>query len=389
MLFFEHFFDTILEMIEQEIYMSDDILTMIAYITKAEFSIDRANILNKHSRLNVGIPANIDDISFDHNISYDYINLNEVCEEVSTYYINKANTENKKLGIFWSGGVDSTLIVCSFLQNIKLNLNSFYVLLTEDSILENEYFFTNCINNRCQYIKYSPNEYKQYINSIYRDFILVSGYNGDELFGNKFILYNPQLYGMNYSEVLPYIYILFLYNRNEEYANKLAEYHLPIYQQYFNDVFDFNIITVEEFVWALSFMCRWQWMRLDNILRCNNLDLLNHYYTFFSHKLFQQWALYNKKHGIHDNINPYIQTRYYKKDFKEYIYQYDKNTDYLNNKGKLSSLLEYTNDINGNEFVIYSNKGIRVCKVNKRKENFKYRDIYEVCKQLIPFYKLQ
>lgn len=129
-------------------------------------------------------------------------------------------------------------------------------------------------------------------------------------------------------------------------------------------------------------MCKWIWVRLEHILKCNNINLINHYYSFYSHPLFQQWAVYKKKYKTPNNLNFYINKKFYKKVFKEYIYRYDKNKDYFLNKGKETSNVDYVNELNCNELVIYSNNGIESYMVNKRKVNSKYRDMFYLHKYL-------
>ena len=388
MLFFEHFADYIESnriYNEHDIYASSDILTMTAYITGAEFAIDRCEggELNKYSKYNIDIPRYIDGIEFDKNIKYEKMPLDEICYKVSQDYIIKANAQSQKIAVLWSGGVDSTLVMCAFLRNKNLNLNNFQVWLSDNSITENPYFFEKYIQSKCSYVKFNSNEYVQFINNTYQNYIIISGSNGDELFDNKYCLFYPLFYCVKYTEILSSIYKLYLGDNNtDDFIDKLAEQHSKIFKQYFNSIFDFDINTLEDFTWALVFMFKWCSSRLDNILRCSNINLINHYYTFYSHKLFQQWALYNKKYR--EYVNPYIGAYQYKKPFKNYIFQYDNNIDYLNNKSKIHSYVECINSKNYNKIVIFDNHGIETYKIplSKKSHNIKYRDIYEVNKIL-------
>ena len=154
------------------------------------------------------------------------------------------------------------------------------------------------------------------------------------------------------------------------------------------NLFDFPIYTVEDFIWALSFMCKWVWVRIEHVLKCNNTDMITQYYTFFSHPLFQQYAIYKKKYENSINqVNGYINKSFYKKDFKEYIYRYDRNKDYLINKGKETSNVDNINNENCNNIVIYSNTGIETHTMYNRKINSKYRDTYYLLQYLSRFYK--
>ena len=386
---FDHFFNEKYVKYDQySTYLSDDIISMISRLLSVDLAIDRSGILNRYSKYNIDIPSYIEGITFNRDMKYEEISLDSICYEVSSYYIDKANKISKNLGILYSGGVDSTLVTTAFLQNKKLNFNNFYIFLTNDSIKENEYFFNNIIKVKCQYILYNPYEYKKTINKYYNNFIFVSGHNGDQLFGHKFYLKHPLFYGLSYKKVLFGIYDILLNDTNNlNYRKHLAKYHASIYKHYFDNIFDFDIYTVEDFVWALNFMCKWIWVRLEHILKCNNINLINHYYSFYSHPLFQQWAVYKKKYKTPNNLNFYINKKFYKKEFKEYIYRYDKNKDYFFNKGKETSNVDYVNELNCNELVIYSNNGIESYMVNKRKVNSKYRDMFYLHQYLSNYLK--
>ena len=45
----------------------------------------------------------------------------QVCDERAQFLLHYAEWKNKKIAVMYSGGVDSTLILCSFLKNAKPN----------------------------------------------------------------------------------------------------------------------------------------------------------------------------------------------------------------------------------------------------------------------------
>lgn len=373
-----------------DLYGSDDILSMAQHILSVDLAVDRAELLNKYSIYNIDIDKTIEDIEYS-NDKCEYTNIADICQITSDYFIDKIKANKKKIAVFWSGGVDSTCVVVSFLNNKNTNFNDFYIILTEESLNENLYFFNNYIKNKCFYIIYNSNNYRQLIDDMINkdEYIFISGHNGDQLFGHKFSREYPQFYNMQWQKALYYIYKLYIHNKNYKYIYELSNKHIQIYEKYF-DTLGLDIKTVNDFTWAINFMFKWTNVRMEHILRSNNKKLFNYYYTFFSNKLFQHWAIY-RHNNIKNVHNMYYDKQYYKQEFKEYIYAYDKNEDYRMNKGKFGSYIEHSNENNCNDFFIYDNEGLYKYTIKNKFKNIKdynninmikYIDMYEIKKGL-------
>lgn len=385
MLFLDNYTDT-LDYNIYDLYSSDDILTMAQRIVRADLIVDRTDLINYYSPYKISNSTGIDGIKFS-NGKCEYTNIADICCLTSDYYIQKAKTNNNKIAVFYSGGIDSTAMTISFLKNKNINLNDFLIVLSNESIEENPYFFTTFIKNKCNYLLYDTNKYRELINNmIDKKYIFISGANGDEIFGNRFIQKYPQFFEMLWQDALPYIYQICLQNKNSKYINTLAEYHIEIYKKYFKNIGIDFIRTVNDFTWVLAFMFRWNWVRLEQILRSGNNTFLQQHFTFFSNKYFQHYAIY--RHKIQKDIcNPFINTRDYKHELKEYIFNYDNNSEYLENKGKISSCVESINEHNKNEFFVYSNTGIQSYFINNDKVKSKYFHLFEILKHLSKYKK--
>jgi hypothetical protein len=71
----------------------------------------------------------------------------QICEERSIQLLNTG----KRLNVFWSGGIDSTVVLFS-LMNKTNDLSQIRVILTTDSILESGSMFDLLIKNKIEYI---------------------------------------------------------------------------------------------------------------------------------------------------------------------------------------------------------------------------------------------
>ena len=173
--------------------------------------------------------------------------------------------------------------------------------------------------------------------------------------------------------------ILYIYIGNRPYVDKIVEKHKNIYKKYFSDL-NLKINTVFDFFWILTFMFGQIYVDLDYILLSENYDLVNSCFSFFSHNLFQSWAIYRRQY------NPYYHnilsnSKKYKKEFKDYIYRYDGNQEYLYNKAKQISLVHRDILSDYSQFRVMDNNNIYTYRVyNKRRDKFSI--IYEVFKHL-------
>ena len=241
------------------------------------------------------------------------IRVNEITKKYPAPYV-----------LYWSGGIDSTLLLVSFMKLVEHK--NLVVYLTKNSIKENEYFFENIIK---------PN----------LKFVLNTGYpsnNGFSITGEC---------GDTVWAALDHGF--FLNQRTESYIYK------P-WQQWFetktNDVDFLNfaekfmkkaarpIVTLFDARWWFYLLCKSQSKAtLLQMAAFNNSTVI----PFYESACFETWAWYNV-----ENIIKGYDWQTYKWPAKEIIYKFDKNKDYLKNKSK-----EYSLDIH--------NTGILSLKIDK------------------------
>lgn len=273
---------------------------------------DRSETINIPIKIKNQFP--IPSIPTNFNKTYD-----DICEETAIKIIDKSKKQNKKIRVMWSGGIDSTLIVVSFL---KLGAyDQLEVLLSYESILENLDFYKNHLLGK---VKMLPANRMKFLYT--NDSILVGGEYNDQLLGSNLL---PIFFKYYTSEDLfsslnlDKISKTFQPNKNK---NRWLDIYLEIIKHS-----PVDIKTNLDFHWYINFCCKWQglYYRLASYFDMET-DFEN-YLHFFQSEDFQIWSMLNHQ----QNFSCWED---YKKISKIIIRNFDKNDNYYNKKIKLESL---------------------------------------------------
>lgn len=271
--------------------------------------------------------------SLDMNIDYD-----TVCFERARKLMDHSLKTNRKIAVMWSGGVDSTLILVSFLISCnKEELKNISVLMDNSSISENRDFYYNYVLKNFHLIP--SDHFSKIIGN--DDYLLVSGEGNDQLWGNIFVCNEyeqttkksaQELFDQQFMADYVTKKINLPKQRSEKLIGILSK---PLQKSPWKEP------TVYQFLWWLNFTIKWQNTYIRSCLYATPRENFclkpeENYTTFFHSDGFQLWAI-NKivKDGkfVEDNS-----IASYKKQCKEFIFKFDKNYDYRMNKGKSGSL---------------------------------------------------
>lgn len=307
------------------------------------------NEIHKIIGMNVSLIDRTDTIKmpFDFEIYSDFImpklsqqfNLTyeDCCNNRSIDLLNMARSINKPITVLYSGGIDSTLILVSLMKNCSVNelKDLITVALSSDSIVEN------------------PNFYYDYVR---KNFKITSSDNIGRYFDESRIVvggeFNDQLFG---SETIGHIYREFDYYKiNDRYSREfitqwfiLKGMSTMAANRWF-DLIDWQIKTVSEclivtnfhFFWWLNFCFKWQsvFFRILARVDVNMRSYITHdfvkqyFHHYYSTVDFQLWSMLNHDKKLIDNWNSY------KIEAKRIIYEFNHDTDYRDNKIKITSL---------------------------------------------------
>jgi hypothetical protein len=280
---------------------------------------------------------------------------------------NLINT-GKKIVVFYSGGIDSTVTLVALLKNFTTEeLKSVSLALNQDSMIENPNFYTKYIQNKFYIIDSQENKYSDLIS---RGYICVPSDLGDALFGTvlgvklysqfnelsntmsnntkkliKNLYYEVASKDVHYSKykdlIIAYLNSVLAKNKQilQPGDDKFGEIY---YNKLVNNI---NTSTVpihslHDFFWWIIFNIKFMHCALrPGILYSggNNCQdfFENGLFNWFGSTDYQLWSMANNNNG--QKINGPIQSSY-KFAAKKYIYDFDQNDWYYRYKLKMPSM---------------------------------------------------
>jgi hypothetical protein len=171
----------------------------------------------------------------------------------------------KKVNIFWSGGLDSTVALVSFLVNAK-DRNQIRILANYNSIIESGYVYDTFFKK---------------INCVIETDIGKSLFKEDELY----ITGSPGNQLFHYGSKTPYL------NANNE---KEIEFVYPSLLKSPKP-----IETLEDYNWFRNYMFKWDHQRFAILNKWTKEKNLKKYINcidgFYYNKLFEQWSIHNRE----------------------------------------------------------------------------------------------
>jgi len=279
----------------------------------------------------------------------------DVCDRRAIQLMEQAKKTGKKLAIMYSGGIDSTAILCSLLKNCgKQDLKDHViVLLSHVSINENPNFYYDHVIKYFECI--SSYRFPFFLGN--DDYLFVSGENADQLFGSQVIGEYTKMYP--YSDMMKPIdevkdriidwMVIKLKDR------KRSEYWFDKLKQLAGAA-PISIDTAYKFFWWVNFTTKWQSVYVRILAFAQNQDnikLEENYTTFFSPVEFQLWSLNNSDSLMADvpSMSKWVA--------KQYILDYNGDESYLlkpkvGSLGKLARQKSIPMTINSDMFYDYN-----------------------------------
>lgn len=235
--------------------------------------------------------------------------------DLETACYNRVNEIIKKhnppYNLYWSGGIDSTLMLVSFFKNVDIkNIN---VCLTKGSIEENYFFYENFIKENNHYFVEIPNKITNGTN--------ITADCGDTIWAAL------ESDFLSHSDTKDYIFKKWqdyfeLKNNDPDFlefaSNFMSGAERPIT----------NLLQAR---WWFYFLCKHQSKATTLLIKHHNLKI--DWISFYESRDIETWIWFNIENIIKGH-NWYT----YKFPAKEIIYKFDKNMDYYNFKTKGYSL---------------------------------------------------
>lgn len=287
-------------------YKDKDALYCISNNIKKAICVDRFGYLNKYSKWDVfgndKLPNLIENYT---DNTFKDICLNRGYEFTQKY-------SDKKLAVMWSGGLDSTTLLCSLIMN-NINRSRLLILYTKDSVEEYPYFYNYLRTHGYTLLHMDRVTYNKILTN--PNYYVTSGSCGDELFSKVLYYSHPEYYNLPWKDYAKTFY-------TEEAIEQLDEA---------SNYYNFNIKLSQNLYFFFNFICRYSTEKLSVAAITGNYEnTLNFYDTQeFQNFAYTRYLLTLDNKDIPTNKD-------YKKEAKLLIYDLLKDDDYLY-KGKQES----------------------------------------------------
>ena len=244
-------------------------------------------------------------------------------EECTKQRVEELISFDKELYVLWSGGIDSTLMLLSFIK--YSNMDKITIVLNMDSIREYPYFYKRFISlNNYKLLSTEQLMNNALLNDV--NGLIVSAEHADQLVGSPL----AQLLATTSGRTM-----LGLSFDEENFSKFLTNLHVPTHHiDPIMEIYNISIKksprpikTMWDLCWWHGFNFKWQTIYMKMAIRIKNpLNLV----TFYSSENFQNTS-------IHQEGN----TLDLKKAFKDIIVNYTEDTEYLEKEKFASSTLYY------------------------------------------------
>ena len=288
--------------------------------------VDRCNYINIPYRFENKFPMPTLPGTFNKNYT-------DICIERARNLIAHSKNINKPITVLWSGGIDSTVVLISFILGCPDDLDRISVALNPYSILENPNFYYKHIRNRFNML---PSE--RTLDLLNGSCIMVGGEFNDQLFGSDILRDVKEFDSMDlvhakntHGNIVPF---LLSKGMSEDAASKWYS----LLNEHIRNVCPVEVDTVHLFFWWLNFAFKWQSVyyripeRIQNRKLLTDEFLSQHYMQFFEATDFQIWSMLNPSKKISNTWESY------KLEAKKMIFDFNKDQDYFDNKVKKGSL---------------------------------------------------
>ncbi|OGG49431.1 hypothetical protein A2763_03850 [Candidatus Kaiserbacteria bacterium RIFCSPHIGHO2_01_FULL_54_36] len=259
----------------------------------------------------------------------------EICNERARDLLSRAKALDTRIYVFWSGGIDSTLVLISLLKEASTQEKKrITVLLTDESIAENPRFYADHIAGKLD--RASTMMYPYLFGE---DCITVSGEQNDQVFGSGAVGRLMRRFG---EEIIHRPYerdVLFTFFNEIAKDAGITNLYLDLFDKLMS-ASPVPIRSYLAYVWWINFSLKWQntFMRILTCVPERNASAVTweyvntRYFSFYGTDDFQLWSMHNLDKRIKDTWNSY------KWPCKDIIYAYTKDADYRDGKTKRGSL---------------------------------------------------
>ncbi len=234
--------------------------------------------------------------------------------------LKKASDENRDIRVSYSGGIDSTTALISLIKSQKeFPEVKIIVVMNKQSIEEYPLFYKKYIKGKMKvWMSEEKNLHKILQTETEKDFFIVTGELGDQLFGSA---------------------LMFRENLNKDLDKFWAVGFTPKFVKYWQPLVDKHPqqddLSVANVLWWFNFVLKYQWVQLRMFVLLEGEVPLESFIHFFAGPRFQAWAMNSPMSVKFPDLKD---DKTYKNPAKKYILNFTGDKEYFKNKLKKGSL---------------------------------------------------
>jgi hypothetical protein len=280
-------------------------------------------------------PVNRIDTDFAHHFDFtpvptDY-ETNLSFDEVSLLAAENLwmKAKDKKIALFWSGGIDSTVAAVSLIMT-NSEWQKQLVIYTSNYSVTKEYplFYEQFLKDKVE-IKFLTNH--EFFNpELFSDeYVVVDGTCGDQLWGCNVLADMMDVADKPYQELFYHDVFKKIYKRGSKLSLKNNTIN---YIEKLVEMFPIKTTSIAELYWLLTFTHKWDVVRLRHTSYIKDVTKFGKMNAFFNTENFQRWTMCNADKRLQK------EWKTYKQPAKDFIYTFTKDSEYQINKLQHESL---------------------------------------------------
>eukprot|EP01083_Nonionella_stella_P003579 10295_1 len=330
--------------------------------------IDRTGILNQTTAIKLTVLDQIPHLEDHKTFKKD---LSQIMVERATMIFDLAQQRKIEcIDIYWSGGIDSTALLCALFmicEKHKEYYKTLLVKISQQSRDEYPWFYEHVLlpmKNKCGVQLDEIIANKSITQQLNTNHLSITGELGDQLFGSALLVKGFKT-EMDEKEDAQYIYVRRIQNR---FLNSLhvswkktlalslqdvgiidAEKGDEAIQEWIKwiqpqlDQSPIEIVSTYDILWWLNYSCKWQHVSLRLFHGLSGMNQINktclqNVIHFYQYDQFELWSLnpLNHKRKFPD----LTKWTTYKEPLKKFILNYTKDEPYYHQKEKIGSLCQ-------------------------------------------------
>lgn len=237
-----------------------------------------------------------DDMAIPEFIQTD-ITYRDCCLTKAAELIKKQEELDVPIHIMYSGGIDSTVVLSSFIDLLGIEQASkrITVVMSKESLDENPHFWYKFIRPHLT-VKASDTSYNTFK---FDKCLYVTGELNDQLFGSDIQQDVSLFFGNDYLNQQATVELLSTYLKDSKKISNVSALHWAKLLIKNLDTCPKHNNTIWDVLWWYNFCWKWIYVyyrillfsRIEGKLDTNWLE--NNYHPFFAHKQFQLWSMNN------------------------------------------------------------------------------------------------